>query len=126
MGLMTRDPRLTPNPLSDLKLDPEFYITRHFIPALNRVFNLIGIDVGVWYDQMPKRYLAFAQYQNALEGYRGETGVRIAGRNGTKEMGKTLDMHFTSLHCLVCGAKTDKKGGYRVVVVVVVARPRTK
>lgn len=93
----------------DLKLDPEFYITRHFIPALNRVFNLIGIDVGVWYDQMPKRYLAFAQYQNALEGYRGETGVRIAGRNGTKEMGKTLDMHFTSLHCLVCGAKTDKK-----------------
>ncbi|RCK64703.1 DNA polymerase zeta catalytic subunit [Candida viswanathii] len=36
------------------ELDAEYYITRVLIPPLERIFNLIGVDVQGWYKQMPK------------------------------------------------------------------------
>jgi DNA polymerase zeta len=36
------------------KIHGQYYITKQIIPTLNRVFNLIGIDVGKWYSEMPK------------------------------------------------------------------------
>ncbi|KAL6453026.1 REV3 DNA polymerase zeta catalytic subunit [Candida maltosa Xu316] len=36
------------------ELDYEYYITRVLIPPLERIFNLIGVDVQGWYKQMPK------------------------------------------------------------------------
>lgn len=41
----------TQNPLS---LDNDYYISRVLIPPLERVFNLIGVDVKSWYKELPK------------------------------------------------------------------------
>ncbi|KAK6204711.1 uncharacterized protein RJT21DRAFT_117159 [Scheffersomyces amazonensis] len=37
-----------------LSLDYEYYITRVLIPPLERIFNLIGVDVKGWYRQLPR------------------------------------------------------------------------
>ncbi|KAA1065375.1 DNA polymerase zeta, variant 2 [Puccinia graminis f. sp. tritici] len=37
-----------------LALDAEYYINRVFIPALSRIFNIIGVDVAAWYQAMPR------------------------------------------------------------------------
>lgn len=41
----------TDNPL---ELDFEYYITRVLIPPLERVFNLMGVNIQEWYREMPK------------------------------------------------------------------------
>lgn len=42
------------------EIDFEYYITRVLIPPLERVFNLIGVDVRDWYKSMPRiNYSAF-------------------------------------------------------------------
>lgn len=37
-----------------MELDYEYYITRVLIPPLERVFNLMGVDIKEWYREMPK------------------------------------------------------------------------
>ena len=37
-----------------VQIDSTYYITRQIIPVLARVFDLIGVDVKKWYDEMPK------------------------------------------------------------------------
>lgn len=41
----------TDNPL---ELDFEYYITRVLIPPLERIFNLMGVNIQEWYRDMPK------------------------------------------------------------------------
>ena len=36
------------------ELDAEYYISKNIIPALERIFNLVGANVRSWYDEMPK------------------------------------------------------------------------
>ncbi|KAG2233310.1 hypothetical protein INT48_007746 [Thamnidium elegans] len=43
-----------------LKLDAEYYIRKQIIPPLNRVFNLMGVDIESWYDAMPRSQKAEA------------------------------------------------------------------
>lgn len=42
------------NTLKPLSLDNEYYITRVLIPPLERIFNLIGVDIKGWYKELPK------------------------------------------------------------------------
>lgn len=42
------------NTLKPLRLDNEYYITRVLIPPLERIFNLIGVDIKGWYKELPK------------------------------------------------------------------------
>ena len=37
-----------------LRLNATYYITRQIIPALNRVFSLMGVDTNQWYQELPK------------------------------------------------------------------------
>lgn len=39
---------------SMIRINHIYYITKHIIPALDRVLNFSGIDVGEWYRNMPK------------------------------------------------------------------------
>ncbi|RMZ88497.1 hypothetical protein DV736_g4272, partial [Chaetothyriales sp. CBS 134916] len=36
------------------ELDAEYYISKNLIPPLERIFNLVGANVRLWYDEMPK------------------------------------------------------------------------
>ncbi|KAF8122959.1 hypothetical protein EV363DRAFT_1358085 [Boletus edulis] len=37
-----------------LRIDASYYIARVLIPPLERIFNLVGVDVRAWYDEIPK------------------------------------------------------------------------
>lgn len=39
---------------SAITLDSEYYITKNLIPPLERIFNLVGANIRLWYDEMPK------------------------------------------------------------------------
>lgn len=42
------------NTESPKTLDYEYYITKVLIPPLERIFNLIGVDIKLWYKELPK------------------------------------------------------------------------
>jgi len=80
---------LTPEEfLSDREhaLDGEHYIGR-IVKALNRLFNLVGVDVQEWYNSTPRR--------------------KIAGKGGRKAASSRVrvDQHFSSVECPLCGGK---------------------
>jgi DNA polymerase zeta len=37
-----------------LQLNGQYYITKQLIPALDRLFSLLGVDVSAWYTNMTK------------------------------------------------------------------------
>lgn len=38
----------------DLRLNADYYIRKHVIPSLERIFQLAGADVKSWFDEMPR------------------------------------------------------------------------
>ncbi|KAF8985309.1 DNA polymerase zeta [Entomortierella lignicola] len=38
----------------DLRLNGEYYIRKHIIPSMERIFQLAGADVKSWYEEMPR------------------------------------------------------------------------
>ncbi|KAI8584678.1 hypothetical protein K450DRAFT_217450 [Umbelopsis ramanniana AG] len=80
---------------SSLRLDAEYYITKQIIPALERIFNLCGVDIASWYKQMPRRKQALAYSFSQLEEYNGNS--------------KTLEQYYSSRHCVVCRKISDNE-----------------
>ncbi|AAZ13094.1 DNA polymerase zeta catalytic subunit, putative [Trypanosoma brucei brucei TREU927] len=58
-----------------LMLDSEYYITRHIVPTLDRMFYLVGVSCGRWYAEMPRG----RTYQNYFE-----LGLSIAATKAAK------------------------------------------
>lgn len=75
---------------------------RKMIAPLNRILNLIGVDCQPWFDGMSKKQLANSHFRSIATSRTDQT--MQSGR------GRTLDRHFTSVHCLVCGQQTPKGG----------------
>ncbi|KAI0825134.1 hypothetical protein BC628DRAFT_1321043 [Trametes gibbosa] len=85
---------------SHKRLDASYYISRVLIPPLERIFNLVGADVRSWFDDMPKS-LRVDQPDVTLSPRKNKKSVMVA--NAFK-----IDDHFTSSHCLLCGALTPE------------------
>uniref|UniRef100_A0AAR2LP63 DNA polymerase zeta catalytic subunit n=1 Tax=Pygocentrus nattereri TaxID=42514 RepID=A0AAR2LP63_PYGNA len=68
-----------------LRLNATYYITKQILPPLARIFNLIGVDVFCWYQELPR------VRKPRLE----------VGRKGT------ISQYFTTLHCPVCDELTQ-------------------
>eukprot|EP00698_Gefionella_okellyi_P010857 TRINITY_DN284_c0_g1_i2.p1 TRINITY_DN284_c0_g1~~TRINITY_DN284_c0_g1_i2.p1 ORF type:complete len:565 (-),score=129.66 TRINITY_DN284_c0_g1_i2:319-2013(-) len=87
---------VTPQHLLDnasrLRLNAQYYITKQIIPALERVFNLIGVDVKAWFSEMPRSYRSMYRVQQY------STDVRRT----------TIDQYYLSRHCPVCDGLTVK------------------
>ncbi|KAI0778186.1 hypothetical protein BD413DRAFT_507367 [Trametes elegans] len=81
-------------------IDANYYISRVLIPPLERIFNLVGADVRSWFDEMPKS-LRVDQGDVPLSPRKKKKSVMVA--NAFK-----IDDHFTSSHCLICGALTPE------------------
>ncbi|KAL0083348.1 hypothetical protein F4703DRAFT_1861654 [Phycomyces blakesleeanus] len=77
--------------LSDnsLRLNAEYYILKQIIPPLSRVFNLIGVDIKGWYDEMPRSQKAMAL---SFSHYFGNEARKI----------NRIDQYYTSSHCIIC------------------------
>ncbi len=73
-----------------LRLNAVYYIERVIIPALNRVFQLMGCDVMKWYKEMPRKSTS-NRYQYLL---------------GRESKAKTIPQFFNSSNCVVCDANS--------------------
>uniref|UniRef100_A0A3Q2DKD5 DNA polymerase zeta catalytic subunit n=1 Tax=Cyprinodon variegatus TaxID=28743 RepID=A0A3Q2DKD5_CYPVA len=69
-----------------LRLNATYYITKQILPPLGRLFQLIGVDVFSWYQELPR-------VSSELE--------EPTGRKGT------ISQYFTTLHCPVCDELTQ-------------------
>ncbi|XP_074541987.1 DNA polymerase zeta catalytic subunit isoform X2 [Halichoeres trimaculatus] len=77
---------------ASLRLNATYYITKQILPPLARMFQLIGVDVFSWYQELPR--VQKASCSSAL-------GGEEAGRKGT------ISQYFTTLHCPVCDELTQ-------------------
>uniref|UniRef100_A0A8P4G7U9 DNA polymerase zeta catalytic subunit n=1 Tax=Dicentrarchus labrax TaxID=13489 RepID=A0A8P4G7U9_DICLA len=75
-----------------LRLNATYYITKQILPPLARMFQLIGVDVFSWYQELPR--IQKASCSSAMGGEEG-------GRKGT------ISQYFTTLHCPVCDELTQ-------------------
>lgn len=92
----------TPHRLHDI-----YYITKQIIPALQRVFSLVDVDLKLWYAEMPrparsvlaKRHPIMAQIKGRLgtEGYDAKKYQKGPANRST------IDRYYLSQHCVVCG-----------------------
>jgi DNA polymerase zeta len=81
-----------------MHLDAGYYITRVLIPPLERIFNLVGVNVRAWYDEMPRTIKAD-----------GTDPLALSPKKLRKDVGVNrfkIDEHFQSSQCLVCGDLT--------------------
>lgn len=106
------------SPLDFLKkqyrLDARYHI-KHTINALNRIFTLLGVDVGHWHSKMPKVFrvtkpqlAAQAAASSQATQLPPTKRARLSVRNGKKTTSKTtakitLDNYYKSDRCLSCG-----------------------
>ncbi|KAJ0061296.1 hypothetical protein NL108_014829, partial [Boleophthalmus pectinirostris] len=80
-----QDPSLRPN--------ATYYITKQILPPIARIFQLIGVDVFSWYQELPRVQKAWCSSAGG--------GSLEAGRKGT------ISQYFTTLHCPVCDQLTQ-------------------
>jgi DNA polymerase zeta len=78
-----------------LELDAEYYLSKNLIPPLERIFNLVGANVRMWFDEMPK-----------VQRIRNVALPMIAGREASHAaLKKTLESYMKSSSCMVCRSK---------------------
>ncbi|XP_026173816.1 DNA polymerase zeta catalytic subunit isoform X2 [Mastacembelus armatus] len=75
-----------------LRLNATYYITKQILPPLARMFQLIGVDVFSWYQELPRIQKVSCSSAVARE---------EVGRKGT------ISQYFTTLHCPVCDELTQ-------------------
>uniref|UniRef100_A0AAQ6A4C7 DNA polymerase zeta catalytic subunit n=1 Tax=Amphiprion ocellaris TaxID=80972 RepID=A0AAQ6A4C7_AMPOC len=75
-----------------LRLNATYYITKQILPPLARMFQLIGVDVFSWYQELPRIQKASCS---------SVVGGEEVGRKGT------ISQYFTTLHCPVCDELTQ-------------------
>ena len=83
------------------ELDADYYIMKTLIPPLERIFNLVGANVRLWYEEMPKvlRVRDIPPVAVAL----------VQSGDGQNEplapTKKTLENYLKTSHCVVCRSK---------------------
>ncbi|KNE69242.1 hypothetical protein AMAG_13625 [Allomyces macrogynus ATCC 38327] len=74
----------------ELRLNGHYYIHKQIIPALNRLFHLMGVDLAAWYADMPKPAVRATPWTRSQDADGG--AVRA-----------TIDRYYRSTRCVACG-----------------------
>jgi len=74
-----------------LQLNSLYYITKQIIPALSRIFNLVGADVNSWFLEMPKTL-------------RQRIVQPIANHNKSR-----IDQYYVTQHCIICDTLSNSQ-----------------
>uniref|UniRef100_A0A060T9Z7 DNA polymerase n=1 Tax=Blastobotrys adeninivorans TaxID=409370 RepID=A0A060T9Z7_BLAAD len=101
-------------------LDAEYYIIKHLIPPLERIFSLFGANVRSWYDEMPRsmkfRYFeAVGNGSTSLNNYLRPSSCAICGAKITNDGDNGL--------CKRCSARPDQS---RYIMIMRVKRQQQK
>lgn len=80
-----------------LRLHAHYYIIKQIVPALERVFSLLGVDVRGWYAALPRP-------QRLLPQKRPAAALGLGGRGSSAG---TIDAYYLSRHCAVGACRTS-------------------
>ncbi|KIO08270.1 hypothetical protein M404DRAFT_22870 [Pisolithus tinctorius Marx 270] len=84
-----------------LQIDAVYYIEKVLIPPLERIFNLVGVDVRAWYEEMPK----------AIEVDQRDPLASSPKKLKTFTTSRlNIDEHFSSTRCLACNCPAFAEG----------------
>ncbi|KAK9818869.1 hypothetical protein WJX74_003598 [Apatococcus lobatus] len=102
---MVVEPRALVESRGRLHLHAVYYITKQIIPALDRVFCLLGADLRSWFAAMPRpqRLLPQKRPPAALP-IPAAPGIIVPGIRPTGA--STIDRYYLSRHCAVCDGLT--------------------
>lgn len=74
---------------SPFRLNDVYYIRKQIIPALQRVFGLVGADLNQWYSDLPR-----PQREAASKGH-----LFASNSHRTR-----IEFYYLSKHCTLCGS----------------------
>ncbi|KAI8791780.1 DNA polymerase zeta catalytic subunit isoform X1 [Biomphalaria glabrata] len=74
-----------------LRLNANYYITKHILPPLDRIFSLIGVNVQNWYQNMPKIIRVVPMVMTANTAKQG-----------------TISQFYTTSNCPICDVPTKR------------------
>lgn len=79
-----------------IRLNTTYYITKQLLPALNRIFGLIGVRVSVWYAEMPR-----PSFEWIYPPEKESRNLRARQSN--------LKMFYGTEKCIICHKKASGK-----------------
>ena len=88
---------------NDAELDAEYYISKNLIPPLERIFNLVGANVRLWYDEMPK---VQKMRDNSIPVDPSE--LQYTSNGMLVPIKHTLEGYMRTSHCVVCREKIKR------------------
>ncbi|KAF7014170.1 hypothetical protein CFC21_028190 [Triticum aestivum] len=90
---------------SPYRLNELYYITKQIIPALQRVFGLLGVNLNKWFNEMPRPTRStLAKRQSALgHGSRDSSSIRLGWNKKPPAKVARIDTYYMSSHCTICG-----------------------
>ena len=90
---------------SPYRLNELYYITKQIIPALQRVFGLLGVNLNKWFKEMPRPTRStLAKRQSALgHGSRDSSSIRLGWNKKPSAKVARIDTYYMSSHCTICG-----------------------
>ncbi|KAG8099150.1 hypothetical protein GUJ93_ZPchr0013g35749 [Zizania palustris] len=87
---------------SPYRLNALYYIIKQIIPALQRVFGLVGADLNKWFNEMPRPIRETLAKRQSASG-RGSNFSRLGLNKKASSKGSRIDTYYTSRHCTICG-----------------------
>jgi DNA polymerase zeta len=113
---------------SPYRLNELYYITKQIIPALQRVFGLLGADLNKWFNEMPRPIRPTLAKRQSASGHglfsRDGSFIRLGSNNKASSKGGRIDTYYMSSHCSICGDIIQ--GSDEAVVATVVAGRTSK
>jgi DNA polymerase zeta len=92
---------------SPYRLNEIYYITKQIIPALQRVFGLVGADLNNWFKEMPRPIRPTLAKRQSTSGHglfsRDGRFIRLGLNNKASSKGGRIDTYYMSSHCSICG-----------------------
>ncbi|RLN35611.1 DNA polymerase zeta catalytic subunit isoform X2 [Panicum miliaceum] len=92
---------------SPYRLNELYYITKQIIPALQRVFGLLGADLNKWFNEMPRPIRPTLAKRQPTSGHGlfscDGSFIRLGLNNKASSKGGRIDTYYMSSHCSICG-----------------------
>ncbi|XP_062186460.1 DNA polymerase zeta catalytic subunit isoform X2 [Phragmites australis] len=92
---------------SPYRLNELYYIVKQIIPALQRVFGLLGADLNKWFNEMPRPIRPSLAKRQSASGHRlfsrDGSFIRLGLNKKASTKGGRIDTYYMSSHCSICG-----------------------
>lgn len=88
---------------SPYRLNDLYYINKQIIPALQRVFGLLGADLSKWFSEMPRPVRPSLAKRNFYEPKSDSDDSRHGISRKASTSRTRIDYYYLSQHCTLCG-----------------------